>query len=269
MTEELTNTLQAIHKAGCVTLADILKDVKAAVKSEDPHVCSRTLNWVMYCIASSNKAVILKVHKDYVQICLECLNDGTAQVRDAAFSVLVAIAKSVGMELLNMSSEKLDDVRRKKLSEMIGVSGGTVARHGIMKRGLRRGRIAEPLEETNQLQKMSLSDSQEQNKKKKQHYGSEKGFRHFVKSQYGDDFLSDEKMKETLLEELMEEQEWIKSHKCTRCGRFYDMSCVCQQELELDRPYLKRAKSAVSDGGGKNHNDDIWSPLWEDPCYAY
>ncbi|PWA32513.1 hypothetical protein CTI12_AA625250 [Artemisia annua] len=138
----------------------------------------------------------------------------------------------------------------------------------------------ELLKETKRLQKMSLSDSQEQNKKKRQHYGSEKGFRHFVKSLWPDeDFLSDEKVKETLLEELMEEQEWIKSHKCTRCGLFYDMSCVCQQELELDmdeirpglfnygsdRPYLKRAKSEVSDGGGKNHNDDIWSPPWEDP----
>ncbi|PWA56334.1 hypothetical protein CTI12_AA419380 [Artemisia annua] len=96
-------------------------DVKAAVKSEDPHVCSRTLNWVMYCIDSSNKAVILNVHKDNIQICLEFLNDGTAQVRDAAFLVLVAIAKSVGKELLNVPLENLDDVRRKKLSEMIGV----------------------------------------------------------------------------------------------------------------------------------------------------
>nr|GEV15280.1 hypothetical protein [Tanacetum cinerariifolium] len=50
------------------------------------------------------------------------------------------------MRHLNMSLEKLDDVRRKKLSEIIGVSRGsssTVARHGIMKQRLRRGRIAE------------------------------------------------------------------------------------------------------------------------------
>nr|GEV35879.1 hypothetical protein [Tanacetum cinerariifolium] len=47
---------------------------------------------------------------------------------------------------LSMSLEKLDDVRRKKLLEMIGVSRGsspTVARHSIMKQRLRRGRIAE------------------------------------------------------------------------------------------------------------------------------
>ena len=45
-----------------------------------------------------------------------------------------------------MPLEKLDDVRRKKLSEMIGVSGGgapTVARHGIRKQEVSRRRIVE------------------------------------------------------------------------------------------------------------------------------
>nr|XP_043618716.1 protein MOR1 isoform X2 [Erigeron canadensis] len=124
MTEALNNTLQAIHKAGCVTLADIVEDVKAAVKNKVPLVRSLTLNWVTHCIETSNKAIILKVHKDYVPICMECLNDGTPEVRDAAFSVLAAIAKSVGMRPLEKSLEKLDDVRRKKLSELIGASGG-------------------------------------------------------------------------------------------------------------------------------------------------
>lgn len=62
------------------------------------------------------------------------------------------------------------------------------------------------------------------------------------------------------LETLKEELEWIKSHECPRCGLIYDMSCVCQQEVELDmdeippggifnygsdRPYLKRAKVSL------------------------
>ncbi|XP_062107209.1 uncharacterized protein LOC133818376 isoform X2 [Humulus lupulus] len=56
----------------------------------------------------------------------QCLNDGTPDVRDAAFSALAAIAKLVGMRPLERSLEKLDDVRRKKLSEMIsGSEGGT------------------------------------------------------------------------------------------------------------------------------------------------
>lgn len=124
LTESLTQTLQAMHKSGCLNLADIVEDIKTAVKNKVPLVRSLTLNWVTYCIETSQKAVILKVHKDYVSIMMECLNDGTPEVRDAAFSALAAIAKSVGMRPLERLLEKLDDVRRKKLSEMIGGSGG-------------------------------------------------------------------------------------------------------------------------------------------------
>ncbi|XP_011096260.1 protein MOR1 isoform X1 [Sesamum indicum] len=124
LTDALTQTLQAMHKSGCLNLTDIIEDVKTAVKNKVPLVRSLTLNWVTYCIETSNKAAILKVHKEYVPICMECLNDGTPEVRDAAFSALAAIAKMVGMRPLEKSLEKLDDVRKKKLSEMIGGSTG-------------------------------------------------------------------------------------------------------------------------------------------------
>ncbi|KAK8584644.1 hypothetical protein V6N13_138599 [Hibiscus sabdariffa] len=127
LTESLTQTLQAMHKSGCLNLADIVEDVKTATKNKVPLVRSLTLNWVTFCIETSNKAVVLKVHKDYVPICMECLNDGTPDVRDAAFSALAAVAKSVGMRPLERSLEKLDDVRKKKLSEMIAGSGSTVS----------------------------------------------------------------------------------------------------------------------------------------------
>ncbi|GAB2298703.1 Protein MICROTUBULE ORGANIZATION 1, variant 2 [Dionaea muscipula] len=123
LTEALTQTLQAMHKAGCLNLADIVEDVKLAVKNKVPLVRSLTLNWVTICIETSNKSIVLKIHKDYVPICMECLNDGTPEVRDAAFSALAAIAKLVGMRPLERSLEKLDDVRKKKLSDMIGSTG--------------------------------------------------------------------------------------------------------------------------------------------------
>ncbi|KAI7999621.1 Protein MOR1 [Camellia lanceoleosa] len=123
LAEALTQTLQAMHKSGCLNLADIVEDVKTATKNKVPLVRSLTLNWVAFCIETSNKAVVLKVHKEYVPICMECLNDGTPEVRDAAFSALAAVAKLVGMRPLEKSLEKLDDVRKKKLSEMIGGSG--------------------------------------------------------------------------------------------------------------------------------------------------
>jgi len=46
-------------------------DVKAATKNKVPLVRSLTLNWVTYCIETSNKAIVLKVHKEYVPICME------------------------------------------------------------------------------------------------------------------------------------------------------------------------------------------------------
>ncbi|CAN1166552.1 Protein MOR1 [Linum perenne] len=123
MAEALTQTLQAMHKAGCLNLVDIIEEIKTATKNKVPLVRSLTLNWVTFCLETSNKAVVLKAHKEYVPICMECLNDGTPDVRDSAFAALAAIAKSVGMRPLERSLEKLDDVRKKKLSEMISGSG--------------------------------------------------------------------------------------------------------------------------------------------------
>eukprot|EP01018_Ginkgo_biloba_P025078 Gb_07657 [translate_table: standard] len=107
----------------CSGNASCLSDVKVATKNKVPLVRSLTLNWVTFCIETSNKAAVLKLHKDYVPICMECLNDGTPEVRDAAFSALAAVAKLVGMRPLERSLEKLDEVRKKKLSEMIGTTG--------------------------------------------------------------------------------------------------------------------------------------------------
>ncbi|GKB46113.1 protein MOR1 [Tanacetum coccineum] len=44
-----------------------------------------------HCIDTSKKAVILKVHNDYVPICIECLNEGSPEVREAALPVMAAI----------------------------------------------------------------------------------------------------------------------------------------------------------------------------------
>ncbi|KAH9626997.1 hypothetical protein KSS87_017848, partial [Heliosperma pusillum] len=140
LTDALSQTLQAMYKSGCLNLADIVDDIKTAVKNKVPLVRSSTLTWLTSCLETSNKSVIQKVHKDYVPICMECLQDGTPEVRDAAFSALTAIAKanfypsnssrfslfSVGMRPLERSLEKLDDVRRKKLNDMIGCSGSGV-----------------------------------------------------------------------------------------------------------------------------------------------
>ncbi|KAF9625903.1 hypothetical protein IFM89_027680 [Coptis chinensis] len=85
-----------------IKVQQAISNVRTAVKNKVPLVRSLTLNWVTYCIETSNKAVVLKLHKEYVPICME----------------------SVGMRPLERSLEKLDEVRKKKLAEMIGGSGG-------------------------------------------------------------------------------------------------------------------------------------------------
>ena len=46
-------------------------DVKTAVKNKVPLVRSLTLNWLTFCLETSNKALILKAHKEYVPLCME------------------------------------------------------------------------------------------------------------------------------------------------------------------------------------------------------
>ncbi|XP_074272176.1 protein MOR1-like isoform X2 [Silene latifolia] len=144
LTDALSQTLQAMYKSGCLNLADIVDDIKTAVKNKVPLVRSSTLTWLTSCLETSNKSVIQKVHKDYVPICMECLQDGTPEVRDAAFSALTAIAKSVGMRPLERSLEKLDDVRRKKLNDMIGCSGSGAPGGGSSGTVQTSGAVSEP-----------------------------------------------------------------------------------------------------------------------------
>jgi cytoskeleton-associated protein 5 len=49
----------------------LVADVKVAVKNKVPLARSLTLNWVTFCIETSNKAAVLKLHKEYVPICME------------------------------------------------------------------------------------------------------------------------------------------------------------------------------------------------------
>ncbi|KAL4564409.1 hypothetical protein LXL04_028473 [Taraxacum kok-saghyz] len=105
MTVAHTNTPQAMHKAGSLTLTDIVEgmllyflNVKLDVKNKVPLVRFNDIEL----------GNILHLH---------CLNDGTPKVRNVTFSVLAAIAKMVGMRPLEKSLEKLndlDDVRQKK-----------------------------------------------------------------------------------------------------------------------------------------------------------
>jgi hypothetical protein len=49
----------------------ILAEVKVATKNKVPLVRASCLTWVANSIESSNKATVLKLHKDYVPISME------------------------------------------------------------------------------------------------------------------------------------------------------------------------------------------------------
>jgi cytoskeleton-associated protein 5 len=57
-----------------VKLFSIVADIRVAVKNKVPLVRSLTLNWVTFCIETSNKPTVLKLHKEYVPICMEVGN---------------------------------------------------------------------------------------------------------------------------------------------------------------------------------------------------
>ncbi|KAK4347121.1 hypothetical protein RND71_033460 [Anisodus tanguticus] len=133
LTDALTQTLQAMHKSGCLNLADIVEGrfIALLIPKHLTPFFKQTFLATSIQPVTINIMYYLKVDRassDYTIIewprMFLSLNDGTPDVRDAAFSALAAVAKSVGMRPLEKSLEKLDDVRKKKLSEMIGGSDG-------------------------------------------------------------------------------------------------------------------------------------------------
>jgi cytoskeleton-associated protein 5 len=71
MVEALTLTLNELHKNGCILLTEVVEEVKVATKNKVPLVRASCLTWVANSIESSNKATVLKLHKDYVPISME------------------------------------------------------------------------------------------------------------------------------------------------------------------------------------------------------
>ncbi|KAL2612993.1 hypothetical protein R1flu_024685 [Riccia fluitans] len=130
MVEAVMQTLQTMHKSGCFGLGDVIEEVKVAAKNKVPSVRCSCLQWVTYCIETNNKATIMKVYKEYVPILQEALTDGTPDVRNAAFDGIIALVKLIGMKPLEKSLEKLDDVRRKKLADLMSTEQPSSAQAG-------------------------------------------------------------------------------------------------------------------------------------------
>eukprot|EP00898_Chlorokybus_atmophyticus_P007131 jgi/Chlat1/7419/Chrsp6S09189 len=108
----------------CFTLADVMEETVTALNHKVPGVRVETLNWLAKSIEGQAKAAVPKVLKEVVPLMGKALEDSTPEVREAAYGALVAVAKTAGMAPLNKIMEGLDDVRKKKLTDMIAAGGG-------------------------------------------------------------------------------------------------------------------------------------------------
>ncbi|CAI5478770.1 unnamed protein product [Closterium sp. Yama58-4] len=124
--QAIRDTLKAFYVSGCLTLPDALEDITTAVKHKVPQVRSEVLGWVAVCIEASKRPQVMAVHKELIPMLVESLQDGTVDVREAGFNALANVAKCVGMKPLERHLESVDEVRKKKLIDVIASAGVTV-----------------------------------------------------------------------------------------------------------------------------------------------
>ncbi|CAI5527573.1 unnamed protein product, partial [Closterium sp. Naga37s-1] len=125
--QAIRDTLKAFYVSGCLALTDALEaDIAAAAKHKVPQVRSEVLGWVAVCIEASKRPQVMAVHKELIPMLIESLQDGTVDVREAGFNALANVAKCVGMKPLERHLESVDEVRKKKLIDVIASAGVTV-----------------------------------------------------------------------------------------------------------------------------------------------
>ncbi|XP_042040269.1 protein MOR1-like [Salvia splendens] len=100
-------------KSRCLSVNDTVEAMKVEVKNKVRLVRSMTLSCVTFCIETVTERPYLRFTRNMFPyawrlICMDyqALNDGTPDVRNAAFSALAAISKMVGMRPLEKSPEK-------------------------------------------------------------------------------------------------------------------------------------------------------------------
>ncbi|CAI5988183.1 unnamed protein product [Closterium sp. NIES-65] len=124
--QAIRDTLKAFYVSGCLALTDALEDITTAAKHKVPQVRSEVLGWVAVCIEASKRPQVMAVHKELIPMLVESLQDGTVDVREAGFNALANVAKCVGMKPLERHLESVDEVRKKKLIDVIASAGVTL-----------------------------------------------------------------------------------------------------------------------------------------------
>lgn len=104
----------------CFTLADVAEDVTAALDHKNPKVKRETAKFVYDVLQQTPKAVVMKLKDSVLPAIAKLAGAGEVDVREAGQVALVAFAVRAGsMSVLDKVMDKLDDVRKKKIEEMV------------------------------------------------------------------------------------------------------------------------------------------------------
>ncbi|KAL4854812.1 hypothetical protein ACK3TF_004509 [Chlorella vulgaris] len=123
----------ALH---CFTLLDVAEEVAAALDHKNPKVKRETAKLVRDVLEQTPKPVVLKLRDTVLPACAKLAAAGESDVREAGQAALVMFAVRAGsMSILDKVMDKLDDVRKKKIEEMVTeaisqAGGGGAAKAG-------------------------------------------------------------------------------------------------------------------------------------------
>ncbi|TFK42613.1 microtubule associated protein [Crucibulum laeve] len=115
VTDVIGSALDAVFAT--TTLADILPDLDASLKSKNPQVKEGTLKFLGRCIASSTTPINPPQIKPLADTLAVLLEDGFEAARNEAATCLGCLMKMVGERPLNAVVDSLADVRKTKVKE--------------------------------------------------------------------------------------------------------------------------------------------------------
>lgn len=101
-------------------MADIQDDLIVALEHKNPKVKFETLKLIESFVSSASKPNAAKVHATVLPVVAKSANEAAPDIREAALAVLVAFGLKAGsIAVLNKVTDKLDDIRKKKLEEAV------------------------------------------------------------------------------------------------------------------------------------------------------
>lgn len=121
--EKKANVVTALHEAldsmmeTCFSLPDLAEDITAALDAKTPPAREQTLVFVTRFIIRSKRAAAGQAIKFLGPLFLKAMDDGTPEVREAAYKAFGTLVGKVGERPLSPYLSKLDGIKEKKVKE--------------------------------------------------------------------------------------------------------------------------------------------------------